>query len=147
MCRRKLAGNILRRDVLRPSLQHQITTPTFERATMSEKTHFAPKPLKLTYELQDDIDADGNGYAWAIRVMKTDGSYAQNPGYATSEGYAQLFSAAPDLLKSLGFALEFLLANDDGGIGVDSRIVSARAAIAKATTQRGSNDDPPMSSV
>ena len=44
---------------------------------MLEKTHFAPKPLKLTYELQDDIDADGNGYAWPIRVMKTDGSYAQ----------------------------------------------------------------------
>jgi hypothetical protein len=102
---------------------------------MSEKTHFTPKPWQLTYELQDDIDADGNGYAWAIQVMRTDGSYAQNPGYATSEGYAKLFSAAPELLKALQDVLYYRtgIPDLDSSYVTNCALAKAHAAIAKAT--------------
>jgi hypothetical protein len=40
--------------------------------------------------------------------------------------------ALPDVLSTLEFCLEFLLANDDGEDDVVTRISAARAAIAKA---------------
>lgn len=41
-------------------------------------------------------------------------------------------SNSPDLLEALEYALEFLVANDDGEDDVGNRIASAKAAIAKA---------------
>jgi hypothetical protein len=99
-------------------------------------THFTPKPL--TYKLQDDIDPDGNGYVWAIKVLRTDGSYAQNPGYATSAGYAKMFAAAPELLQALIDVTADIEAycedhNSDHPTDVTVVLPKLQAAIHKAT--------------
>ena len=36
-----------------------------------------------SFIVQDDIDADGNGYRWALKVERA--GYHQNPAYANSE--------------------------------------------------------------
>ena len=102
---------------------------------MQEKTH-TPGPWYIRE--QDDIDAEGNGYVWAVKG-ESHGSYIQNPGHANSEANARLMAAAPELLA----ALEDMAAWEEslrGRIDAEASIVesftvagdTARAAIAKA---------------
>ena len=98
-----------------------------------------------TYEHQEDLDSEGNGYVWAIQVegvnepgfaasdIKSD-AYQQNPAYANSKDHARLIAAAPDLLAALEHAAN-LIADcqregcPTGPVAIPSQIT---AAIAKA---------------
>ena len=100
-------------------------------------TQHTPGPW--TAELQTDIDAEGNGYAWAIRAPRPHPRYEQNPAYANSESNARLIAAAPELLEvleSLHYAAHGYAHGDTGEAftfdALIGQLEGARAAIAKA---------------
>jgi hypothetical protein len=100
---------------------------------MQEKTH-TPGPWYVRE--QDDIDAEGNGYVWAVKG-ESHGSYIQNPGHANSEANARLMAAAPEMLKALEELLDLtaLMPNSDDAVNdpeLEPALERARAAIAKA---------------
>ena len=98
-------------------------------------------PGPWTRQQQPDIDANGNGYTWAIKAQAS-ASYAQNPAYANSEANAEFIVRAcnshEELRKLLTAVLDSIDRAHDGFVAEWTSdecelFNQARAAIVKAT--------------
>lgn len=104
---------------------------------MSAKAMHTPGPWRVDMAevtARDTVGIDGPGWKSFAEVYVRVGGRSSPEG----EANAKLIAAAPDLLEALQ-AIADHYAGDDGldramKEGIDAEIISARAALAKATT-------------
>lgn len=88
-----------------------------------------PTPWK--FEPQTDLDPDGNGYRWAVRVEGP--HYYQNPAYVNTRPNAEFIVRACNAHTALVDALKGLLCHHHVAVNPSDtlmdRILAARAAL------------------